>query len=426
MLNNCRLYWIFIAILLVLSSCKFNNNGRELPSLRETYSKNDALPFGGRVAYDYFKSNFPETRFIVNNSDFTNLSLIEVEGKLKGKYSIYFLLTKNLILNESEVMDMINYVSAGNELFIAADYIDTKLLETIYLTLNRGQETIAEIKGKMNNTNIEIKHPPIPGSINDTFGYYYYPFLNFFSNYDEDFTKVLGYNESGLPDFVRIKIKSGSVYLNAAPRSFSNYFLLTNKNKDYLKYIQRSFDKTPSVIYWDEYYKNISVSQSKKKINGDREDDESFSALNVVNKHPTLLAAFWITIIGILLFVLINVKRKQRIIPKISANNNATVEFTETIGKLYFQNKNNKRIAEKMITYFYENIRNTYFLKAEMSNKDLVNSLSGRSGIATDKVQQLIGTIHDIQHKEEITDDELLMLNEQIESFNKNKNDRRK
>lgn len=410
----------------MICSCNFKNADKVLPSLSETYSKNDALPFGSRVAYDLIESTFPQAKTVINSSDFTNLSPIEVAGNLKGKKSIYFLLTKNLILNEFEVMDMVNYVSAGNNLFISADYIDTKLLETVYLTMNRGAETIAEMKGKMRNTHLEIRDFKNPADDKDTFGYYYYPFLNFFSNYDEEFTKVLGYNEIGMPDFVRVKLNSGYVFLHVAPRSFSNYFLLTKDNKQYLKYVLSTLDKDLSVIYWDEYYKHISLSQNKNKLKGNDADDDSFSALNVIKKHPSLWMAFMITIIGILIFVLINVKRKQRMIPKISPNNNATVEFTETIGKLYFQNKNNKRIAEKMITYFYENMRNTYFLKAEMSNRELINSLAGKSGVGVEKVQLLIESIHNIRMKDEINDDELLNLNEQIESFNKNKNDRRK
>ena len=426
LLSNHRLYLVCIILLLMVCSCHIKDDNKSLPSLRETYSKNDAQPFGSRVAFDFIKSTFPKAKIVINNSNFTNLSPIEVEGHLKGNYSIYFLLSKNLILNDAEVVDMINYVSAGNDLFIASDYIDTKLMETVYLTMNRGQETVAEIKGKMRNTHLAIPGSKDSGPKIDTFGYFYYPFLNFFSNYDDDFTKVLGYNETGLPDFVRIKINSGNVYLHAAPRSFSNYFLLTNNNKRYLSYVLSSLGKKPSIVYWDEYYKNISASQNKNKLKGNTNDSDSFSALSVVEKHPSLLMAFWITIVGILLFVIVNVKRKQRMIPKISANSNATVAFTETIGKLYFQHKNNKRIAEKMISYFYENMRNTYFLKTDMNNKELVKSLAGKSGIAPHKVQQLIETIHDIQMKDEINDNELLSLNEQIEFFNKNKNDRRK
>lgn len=426
LLKNSRSYWIFIALIAGVCSCNFNKGDKELPSLLETYSKNDALPFGSRITFDVLKTTFPESKIIINNADFTNLSPIEVEGHLKGKYSIYFLVTKNLILNDAEVLDMINYVSAGNDLFIAADYIDTKLLETVYLTMNRAQETLAEIKGKMRNTHVEILNQISAETKKDSFGYYYYPFLNFFSNYDEEFTRILAYNENGLPDFVSVKLNSGRVFMNAAPRAFSNYFLLTKNNKQYLKNFLGTLDKSPSIIYWDEYYKNKSLAQNKSKLNGKDTENEDFSSLGVVKKHPALLAAFLITIICILLFIVTNVKRKQRIIPKIIANNNATVEFTETIGKLYFQNKNNKRIAEKMITYFYENLRNNYFLKREMNNNELINSLAGKSGIASEKVKLLVETIHAIQKKEEITDDELLILNEQIESFNKNKNDRRK
>ena len=397
-----------------------------MPSLRETYGKNDAIPFGSRVAHDLIKSAYPGAKMIVNYSNFTHLSPIKVKKNLEVNNSIYFLITKNLILNDDEVVDMINFVSTGNDLFIAADFIDKKLMETVYLTMNRGQETLAEMKDIMRNTSVGINDFANTNTGKNTFSYYYYPFLNYFTNYDEDITKVWGYNENSLPDFVQIKVNSGHVYLNAAPRSFSNYFLLTGNNKRYLKNVLNALPKKPSVVYWDEYYKNLSPQQNKNKLKGSTTDNSAFSSMQVVKKSPSLLMAFWLTVTGILLFVVINSKRKQRIIPKIAINKNATVEFTETIGKLYFQNKNNKRIAEKMITYFYEQLRNSYFIKTEMTNKDLVASLAGKSGIASAKVQLLITTIEEIQSKDNVTDHELLILNEQIESFNKNKNDRRK
>jgi len=172
----------------------------------------------------------------------------------------------------------------------------------------------------------------------------------------------------------------------------------------------------PKNIYWDEYYKNTNPNRRKKSSNNNSDD---FSSLSVIRQHSSLLWAFWLTVIGLLLFIFFNIKIKQRAIDIIKPNINTTVSFTETVGRLYFQKKNNNHIAEKMITYFYEHIRNKYFISTAVINDEFLNSLSGKSGVPKEKVQSLFALIEEIQSGV-ITDDEKLMhLNSEIEIFYK-------
>ncbi|MEP6926446.1 MAG: hypothetical protein ABI834_02365, partial [Ginsengibacter sp.] len=173
----------------------------------------------------------------------------------------------------------------------------------------------------------------------------------------------------------------------------------------------------PKNIYWDEYYKN--TNPSRRKNNNSRNQD-NFSSLSVITQHPPLLWAFWLAIIGLLLYLIFNVKRKQRVINVIKPNANTTVNFTETVGRLYLQKKNNNHIAEKMITYFYEHIRNTYFIGTSIINDEFINSLSGKSGFSKERTQHLFSLIEHIQSGEIVDDTELLQLNTEIDNFYKN------
>jgi predicted nucleic acid-binding protein len=118
---------------------------------------------------------------------------------------------------------------------------------------------------------------------------------------------------------------------------------------------------------------------------------------------------------------LVNIKRKQRVINEIKPNTNTSVTFTETVGRLYLQKKNNKNIAEKMITYFYEHIRNNYFLNTNQVNNEFMNSLSRKSGVSIELTQKLFSTIDKINAGKNVNDIELLRLNELIQKFYKNK-----
>ena len=154
-----------------------------------------------------------------------------------------------------------DYVKAGNDLFISADYIDTRLLENINCNNERMAEIVDETKGLMNQTKVSMYEGDNFKS--SSYRYYYYPFLNSLSGYDTAFTKVLGVNEKNEPDYILLFWGKGRIYLHVAPRVFSNYFLLSGDNHKYLEDVLSYLRSDPKNIYWDEYYKNTNLTEGK-------------------------------------------------------------------------------------------------------------------------------------------------------------------
>lgn len=391
------------------------NEGKHvLPSLSESYRKSDKQPFGSFIAYKEFKHLFND-RYVETVTDPFDEEWNNIKGYAPDKkYSLYFLITRNLVLTYAEVNAFMEYVKAGNDLFISADYIDYRLLENISCNTERDGEIIDEAKGLMRKTKVSMYFGENFSA--PTYNYFYYPFLNSLSGYDTSFARVLGVNDSNIPNYIILFSGRGRIYLHVAPRIFSNYFLLTGDNYKYLENVISYLRSDPKNIYWDEYYKNTSPSRRR---NNRHKNNDDFSSLSVIKKNPPLLWAFWLGIIGLLLFIIFNIKRKQKPIEIIKPNVNTTVTFTETVGRLYLQKKNNSHIAEKMITYFYEHIRNKYFINTEKINDDFINSLSGKSGFSKEKMQQLFSLIQHIQAEENVDDDELIKLNSELENFYK-------
>ena len=167
----------------------------------------------------------------------------------------------------------------------------------------------------------------------------------------------------------------------------------------------------PEHVFWDDYYnkKNSSSSNNAK------------SGLSVLFQYPAMKWAFLLLIGSFLLYILFGSKRRQRVIPVIPPNKNTTLGFTETIGRLYLQNKNNRNIADKIITYFYEHIRNQFYMNTNTINDEFILQLSRKSGFGNDATKKLFKTIALIQHSTDISDEQLLSLNQQIENFYKTK-----
>ena len=407
----------FLLIFPVSSGCI--QTVKQMPSLNESYRKTDKSPFGSFIAYKSFQLEFSDYWINNVNRPFTK-TWDDLKEHAPETYSLYFLISKNLVLSVEEVNAMIEYVKAGNDLFISADYIDTKLLDALYCSLNRKGEIVNEVNGKMHDTHVSMFYG------NDfqspTYSYYYFPFLNYFSSYDTAYTRVLGVNEINLPNYMVLFAGKGRLYLHVAPRIFSNYFLLTKNNYQYFKYVTTYLRSDPQYVYWDEYYKDFSSTKNKKNLS----NSDQFSSLDVIKENPSLRWAFYIGRAGILLFVLFNIKRKERIIPIVKPNSNSTVAFTETVGRLYLQQKNNHNIAQKMITYFYEYLRKKYFINTSVINKQFITSLSAKSKVSIAETNELFQLIENIQATENVTDEELLELNLKMETFKKIKTDGRK
>ena len=395
----------------MLASCKQDKH--VLPSLSETYRKTDKQPFGSFVAFKEFKHLFND-RYIETVTDPFDEEWNTIKDYTSDKkYSLYFLITRNLVLNYSEVNAFMDYVKAGNDLFISADYVDSRLLDNLNCNTERKAEIIDEVQGLMNQTKVSMYFGD--NLAGPAYNYYYYPFLNSLSGFDTSLARELGVNEKKEPNYILLFEGKGRVYLHVAPRVFSNYFLLTQDNYKYMDNVVSYLRSDPKNIYWDEYYKN--TSPGRRNNNNNKNDDSNFSSLNVISQYPALLWAFWLGVFGLLLFIAFNVKRKQRVINVVKPNINTTVTFTETVGRLYLQKKDNNHIAEKMITYFYESIRNKYFISTATINDEFINSISGKSGVPKEQTEQLFSLIQNIRSKEKVGDEELVKLNNEIENF---------
>lgn len=390
---------LLFAVAVLLNACM--GGGRKMPSLKETYSKNDTKPFGAEIAYRQIESMY-DGNFIQEKKQ----NFKETWDNISDTGSLYICMAPKLFVTEEDVEAMMEYIHAGNNLFISAGLIDEFLLDEIGCSAVYTSPAIENMVGKMQNTAVLSALQP-----EFKFGYYYYPFQNFFTNIDSTNTRVLGYNDDKRPNSIVYFYGKGRLYLQCEPRAYSNYFLLKDNNYQYLNNTVAFTTNEPQHVYWDDYYNKLQNRKNSKR---------SFSSFSEIMKHPPLKAAFWLALSLLLLYILFGGKRVQRIIQQLKPNENTTVTFTETIGRLYLQKKDNKNIADKMITYFNEYIRNTYFLNTNHVNDDFIMMLSRKSGVDKDKVDTIYRTIIATQGSNVVNDYQLLSLQEQIQQFYKN------
>lgn len=404
---------IVFLLLFLLPGCQGNNNYNDKKniSLRETYAQTDKNPFGGYVARQQVEYMYPSNTVREKKQSFIKTweDIYSYDSA-----SLYLCITPTLYVNQEEVTAMLAYVEAGNDLFIASASFDELLMKKIGCKYNYGLYGILQQLNRMQQTSTM-------NIISDSasYSYYYYPFANSFSNLNLNDTRVLGLNAEKNPNFIVHFYGKGKIFLHCDPRAFSNYFLLKDDNYKYMQAAMAFTSDQPNHLYWDDYYNKL---RSRRRVSGGKsssssKSSEDFSTFSEINKHPSLVFAFWLSFVLLIMYLLFGGKRRQRIIEQQKANENTTVTFTETVGRLYLQKRDNKNIAEKMITYFNEYVRNHYFLNGNIANDDFITTLSRKSGVPKDRVETLYRTINHALQSTVVDDFQLLSLNEQIQNF---------
>jgi hypothetical protein len=148
-----------------------------------------------------------------------------------------------------------------------------------------------------------------------------------------------------------------------------------------------------------------------------RSSDEDFSIVNFFKKHASLYYAFLLTLAALLIFIAFGGKRRQRFVPERIPNTNTTISYTETIGRLYLQKKDNRNIALKMFTYFLEHVRNTYYLNTQSLNNEFAEALSRKSGVSETRVKHLLQLMDDTDRSDNISDMRLLELHNLLQEY---------
>jgi len=183
------------------------------------------------------------------------------------------------------------------------------------------------------------------------------------------------------------------------------------------------YDKALSVIpketkklIWDEYYLHKRYYDGYRGSRGGR---RSNSMISVLMKNPSFRAALLLLMALTILFVLQEMRRKQRMIPLFTRPGNDSLDFVKTIGRLYHEKGNHVDLARKMTAYFLEHIRNKYKLPTSNLNEEFVMALQKKTDQPESMIREIVSFIKYIQDAPGVTDEQLADFHKQLEEFYK-------
>jgi len=388
--------YVVAFLVLILGYLYLQSNKKQPVNWFPSYVAKHKIPYGTFVLRNQMVNLFPKTEIKTVNSP----PYVYLEDSTR--VGTYFFVDEALNFGDAEFLRLLKFVERGNDVFISTHgmNIDTLNFETKRLVSKNFDEKVIF---KLHNKAFKGKEYSFDR-----------PFVNqVFTKIDTLNSTILGISayvnaegertEEGI-NFIKYTYGKGNFYLHTFPEVFTNYNMLNSPNQQHTANIL-SYLREDIPILWDAYYKT-----GKSKI---------ASPMHYLLSSKYLKWAYYFAIIGVLFFVLFEGKRKQRVIPIRLPLKNQTLAFTRTIANMYFEKQEHKNIAEHKISYLLAFIRTKLHIPTTNIDATFYEYVASRSGNTFEEVEKLFQFCDEIHLKNQITEQQLIQLNDMIEKFKK-------
>ena len=388
-----------IFIIIVGANRKLPRRMDERISLREK----DKIPYGTAAARSLISSLFPRATV---TSDSKNPGYWKDVSVYSDKQAV-ILMSGYFNADEYEIKKIIEFVENGNYVFIIGRGFSTDAQTAFNFTY--GQDNFSAIYNVVEDSlKVKLEKPSFASD-----SLYVYPgakFESWFETFDTSHALVLGRNESQ-PNFIRMDIGEGAVFIHSAPLAFSNYFILHKNNIRYFEQALSVIPRKVEKIVWNDYYLNNRVSNNRER---------SPNWLGVLIKIPAFRAGFFVLLLLLLLWVLLSTRRRQRMIPEHAKPRNESLDFVKTMGRLYYERRDHENLARKMGIYFLEHVRSTYKLPTHTLDESFIEALHFKSGFSKGDLNEIVSFVQYLQDNGSVNEDQLIHFHNQLESFYQN------
>ncbi len=367
----------------------------------ENFSEKKKSPFGTYILHNEVSELFDDrevTSLKKNIHDYLN-----TEGIDSINTKNYILIKKGAYnLTDKGTDKLLNFVAKGNHVFLGLHYFKDTLKASLGFGVKQiyPKEELKYLKGTLALNNKEFEKT--------TYNFNRNIRKNYFLSYNKNTTTVLGtvkVKDSLFPNFIKINYGKGAFLLHSNPIAFTNYYLL-NKKESYTANVFSYLPNKP--ILWDLHIKKSKFGKPPK---------DNRSVFKFFLAHKPLKWFLFVTLTGIILFMLFNAKRKQNPIPIKVAEKNTTVAFAQTIANLYLEEEDHKNLVDKRISFFLEKIRSNYLLDTSNLNALFIEKLAAKSGNDIQRTKYLIHSIISLKNRTECSEEELIVLYKMTKNF---------
>jgi len=391
-----NLKFVIALILLLIIYVAFELNKPQPEDWRPTFSHESSEPFGAEALNELMEPLFKKEI----RDEYETIYELNEEG-VDGNTLI---IANAIGLAKKDADLLFSAVESGKTVFLSAFGYGGSIVDTFGLKAefqeflgvmppeeiqqSLGGEATYEITFDMDGEQRVVDYPVLGAA-------------NSFEPFESDSLEVLAKNEEGRPVLVRYR-NNGQLLLSTMPLAFTNYFTLLPQTTAFTEWKIQLIPEDELLIR-NQYYQLGRL--------------ESSTPLRVLLGNRALRWTTFLLLVIMVVFFLFQSKRQQRIIPIITPLSNLTLEFVQTLGRLYYRQSDHANLGKKRIVYWKEFVRSHYNLNTQILNDVFIDELAKKSGKDQDMLTLLIKYINAIEEGRSVTDADLLKFEEKLNEF---------
>jgi len=393
----------------------------------EDYRMTNKEPYGCYIISEMLKTYYKGEKFEVMKKSFSETMKADSSVKKKN----YLFVGENIYLDSAGHADMLKFVAGGNDVFIASKYIPNELMYDLYDyrcgSYWQGYDYYEDSVAEMN-----FYHPQLKEKKEYTYIYrkkeknyrYYWTTVNsdvFCDTISRFIPLAYLKTNDGINKvtFFKINYGKGHFYLHTIPLTFTNYFLLDDNKLEYAEKIFSHLGR--GTIYWDEYSRIPHYDYKQNDPWNYDKTKQADSPLQYILNNEGLKWSWYIMLALVVVYLIFRTKRRQRVIPLLEPNTNTSLEFVQTIGRLYFVNNDHRKLCIQKMKQYLAFIRGRYFVPTNSLDDMLMQKISVKSEVRKEKVEMIFKQYQWLSSTGlEITEFELIKFHESIDYFYKN------
>jgi hypothetical protein len=361
----------------------------------------------GVVAYNYFKQYVPKYRwnenYVIDNDQPYGLKFIyNILSSPRSKQdfvllkkppkvaindvdtnSLYIFIGYNFQLDSQSSRKLMNFVKRGNNVFISSIESTHNIFN--YLTQNKRPfiryynvfDSLIKVSFDSSGiNNYTFDHKVAKGRVK-------YGWHGCDSIYMADTLSYFGFNNVSrlngyYVDCFKIKYGKGWFVFHFNPILLTNYTLAGKDGYSYFSNLINPYIKKK--IYWDEFSKVSAGSDG---------NDITESPLRFILSDKNLRWTWYLMWLLVLVFIIVNSKRKQAIIPIVAANRNTTIEYMNSVSKLHYNSRSLVYLADTILKHLLIFIKQRYDISPELKKHEIAKLLAPKSGISEETLNKM-------------------------------------
>ncbi len=381
---------------------------------QKTYTDSKIQPYDfglfKKILTHHANGNFAEVTSNLN----TKLGAIEPQDS-----TTYLYIGEQCYLRHAEVDSLLAYAEKGNDVVFIAEALPDTLMQALnyygnpLLLQNTTENTVTVNFDNLYLDSFTFQFRSFNKKMDEVVSWVYLDNANsldiFGKNYYASRYIVLS-KLNKKPNFVKFKVGKGYVYLHTNPILFTNYFLNDSIGFKHLGNVFSEI-KTTSILY--------DIESRNYKDDAENLIRQSDTPLSFILKQPALKMAWYLIILAVLLFFLFKAKRNQRVIPVLEQKRNTSLQFTETISRLFYYTANHKKVADIKMNNFTAFIRSRLGIATHTIGEETYKAIAIKAKVNQKDVQNIFDYYNTlIASNLNIESKELIEFHQLIQIFN--------